>query len=127
MKVGNLAAPLALALSACPGPANPPPIETPPIDTAPPPPVATEAKPKPAPPAARAPALAPGTRTVLAEKKIEDSWDKMIVAGDRLYALTDVNKWTSGPMYVPAARLWSVPITGGELTRHLELEGLASL
>ena len=51
----------------------------------------------------------------------------MIVAGGRIYVLTEVTKWTSGPMYVPASRLWSAPIAGGALERHLELEGLASL
>jgi hypothetical protein len=116
----------ALVLSSCPEPAKPP-VVTPPVATVTPPPVATETAPKPTATPTPPPTLAPGTRTVLAEKKIEDSWDKMIVAGGRLYALTDVNKWTSGPMYVPAARLWSVPIAGGELTKHLELEGLASL
>jgi hypothetical protein len=74
-----------------------------------------------------APGPAKGTRTVLAERKVDDSWDKMIVAGGRLYVVTEVNKWTSGPMYVPASQLWSVPISGGALERHLKLEGLASL
>jgi hypothetical protein len=86
-----------------------------------------EPAPKPAPSPAPAPALVPGTRTVIAERKVDDTWDKMIVAGGRLYVVTDVTKWTTGPMYVPASRVWSVPITGGALERHLELEGLASI
>ncbi len=115
---------LALSVVACVEPPKTPPSHPAPVDTAPP--EDTE-KPGPsAPPAASAPP-APGTRTTVAEKKIEDSWDQMVVASGRLYVLTEVNKWTTGPMYVPAARLWSAPITGGELTRHLELEGLASL
>lgn len=51
----------------------------------------------------------------------------MLVAGGRLWILTEVNRWTTGPMYVPAARLLSVPLSGGELTKHLDLEGLASM
>jgi len=117
---------LAVALLSCAEPAKPPPGPPPPLETGPHPADATDTKPPTSLPGA-SPVPAPGTRTVLAEKTVDDSWDKMLVAGERLYALTDVNKWTTGPMYVPAARLWSVPITGGALTRHLELEGLASL
>ena len=114
---------LSSALFACVEPRTPP-APPPPEDTEPPP-STTEPPPKPTPPAVVRPE--PGTRSIVTEKKVDDSWDKMVVAGERLYVLTEVNKWTTGPMYVPAARLWSVPITGGELTRHLELEGLASL
>lgn len=113
-----------LAMPSCVEPPKPPPISTPPTETSTPPAVATEPPREPAPPPA---AAAPGTRTVLAARKNDDTWDRMLVAGGRLYALTDVNRWTSGPMYVPAARLWSVPIAGGELMHHLDLEGLASL
>jgi len=119
------AALLSAALLACGEPAKSPSAPTP-ADEVEPPSSATEAPSKPTPPPATV-RPAPGTRTTLAEKTVDDSWDKMIVAGGRLYVLTDVNKWTTGPMYVPAARLWSVPITGGELTRHLELEGLSSM
>lgn len=51
----------------------------------------------------------------------------MLIAGGRLWIVTEVNRWTSGPMYVPAARLLSVPLTGGELEKHMDLEGLATL
>lgn len=89
---------------------------------------AIEPPPKPAPTAPPPPSVPPsGTRTVIAERTVADTWDKMIVAGGRLYVMTEVNKWTTGPMYVPASRLWSVPIGGGALERHLELEGLAAL
>lgn len=118
------AALLASSLLACVEPTKTPPAHPAPVDTEPS--ATAETAPRPPPPAAPAPP-APGTRTIVAEKKVDDSWDKMIVAGGRLYVLTEVNKWTTGPMYVPAARLWSVPISGGALTRHLELEGLASL
>ncbi len=113
------------ALVACVEPAKTPKPEPAPLDTAPP--ATTEPAPVTTqpPPAAAAPKS--GTRMTVAEKKVDDSWDKMLVAGGRLYVLTEVNKWTTGPMYVPAARLWSVPITGGELTRHFDLEGLATL
>jgi hypothetical protein len=119
MKIRDLAL-LLVVLAGCPKPEStptpvPPPTATPePTVTAPPPPT---------PP----PAPVSGTRTKVAEKKVDDSWDKMLVAGGRLYVLTEVNKWSSGPMYVPAARLWSAPIGGGELTKIMDLEGLASL
>jgi hypothetical protein len=96
---------------------SPPPTGA--IEPPPKPPVSSSPSPPPPP--------ASGTRTVIAERKVDDTWDKMIVAGGRLYVVTDVTKWTTGPMYVPASRLWSVPITGGAMERHLELEGLASL
>ncbi len=102
-------------------PRPPPTHEEPPVRPPPPPPVATHAPP----PVPTAPA--PGTRTVLASKSGDDTWDKMIVAGGRLWVLTNVTRWTTGPMYVPTARLWSVPIGGGELTKHLDLEGMGSL
>lgn len=122
MKVQRLAM-LAVVLLSCRENAKPPtdgPPPPPPIEATPPT-VATISKPPP-------PAPVSGSRSVLAERtNNNDSWDKMIVAGGRLWALTTLNSWKAGPMYVPAARLWSVPITGGELTRHLEIEGLASL
>jgi hypothetical protein len=51
----------------------------------------------------------------------------MLVAGDRLWVLTNVTRWTTGPMYVPTARLWSVSTSGGELTHHMDLEGMGAL
>ncbi len=116
---------LALGASSCKDPEAPRLVPGPDAsETAPPPapPVATRTSP-PAPPAAPA----PGTRTVLANRTNDDVWDKMIVAGGRLWVLTNVSRWTNGPMYVPAARLWSVAVGGGELTRHLELEGMGAL
>ncbi|HSO34242.1 MAG TPA: hypothetical protein VLT33_17020 [Labilithrix sp.] len=103
-------------------------------ETTPPPPrpVAEPAPPPPAPPPVihtppAPPASAAGTSKVLANRANDDTWDKMLVAGGRLWVLTNVSRWTDGPMYVPAARLWSVSVAGGELTRHLELEGMGAL
>ncbi|MBS2020196.1 MAG: hypothetical protein JST00_45475 [Deltaproteobacteria bacterium] len=102
----------------------------------PPPPPSTTEPPPPAPvptPDARGATTpppkgpAPGTRTLLANKTSDETWDRMLVAGGKLWVLTNLTRWTSGPMYVPAARLWSVPITGGELTKHLDLEGMGVL
>lgn len=112
-------------IGAC-GPApTPTPPQTPPEPTPQPAPAPTPT----APPAAVTPkAPPPGTRTQLATRKDEsETWDKMRVVGGRLWIVTEVNKWTTGPMYVPAARLYSVPVTGGELVKHLDLEGLATL
>ena len=121
--VRTLLASASLALLACAE--TPKPTPSTPVPVAEPPPSATSEAKEPSAPAT--PALTPGTRLVLAEKRTDDSWDKMLVAGGRLWVLTEVNKWTTGPMYVPAARLWSAPLGGGELTRHMDLEGLASL
>jgi hypothetical protein len=120
----RIAAVAALLLS-CAEPAQPPAASPPPKETVVAPPPIASGESKPAGPVEVAPVS--GTRTVVAQKTVDDSWDKMIVAGGRVYALTEVNKWGSGAMYVPAARLWSAPIGGGTLTKHLELEGLASL
>ncbi len=82
----------------------------------------TIAKPPEAPPKP-----ASGTHKTLASRSNDDSWDKMLVAGSRLWVLTTVNHWTTGPMYVPAARLGTVPIGGGDLTPLMDLEGFSSL
>lgn len=115
---------VALAAS-CKDPETPKPAPPPP-DTAitpPPPPPTSDARAVPPPP--KGPAV--GSRTVLASKTTDETWDKMLVAGGKLWVLTNLTRWTSGPMYIPAARLWSVPITGGELTKHLDLEGMGNL
>lgn len=109
---------LGLVLAGCPEPRTappppPPPVERPPVTTKPPPP----------PP----PREAPGTRVVVAERASDETWDKMVVAGGRVWVLTNVTRWTNGPMYVPTARLWSAPIAGGPLTHHLDLEGTSAL
>lgn len=115
---------IALATS-CKEPETPKPVVPPPPDTSvtpPPPPPDTHAN---VPVTPKGPA--PGTRTVLANRNSDETWDRMLVAGGKLWVLTNLTRWTSGPMYVPAARLWSVPITGGELTKHLDLEGMGNL
>jgi hypothetical protein len=113
-----------IALISCDDPTKPPAVDVRPVEGRPP---ATTETPPPKPEATATPEPPPGSRIVLAEKKVDDSWSKMLVAGGRLWVVTTLNRWTTGPMYVPAARLWSVPITGGEMTHHLDLEGLASL
>ena len=68
---------------------TPPPVVTPPpVEPLVPPAPTTDTKAK-ATPAGLPP---PGTRTILDEKKTDDSWDKMLAAGGRVYVLTDVNK-----------------------------------
>lgn len=129
MKVRGLAGRVGLALvmgalASCKEPELPPqpapPHEEPgPVATQPPP--AQTSKPE-APPPPKS-----GTRVMLANRANDDTWDKMLVAGGRLWVLTNVTRWTNGPMYVPAARLWSVPIAGGQLEKHLDLEGISSL
>lgn len=111
-----------VASASCQPPQEPRPLPAPEEPPTAPPPAAPTSRP----PTAQ-PAPAPGTRTVLANRSNDDAWDKMIVAGGRLWVLTNVGRWTDGPMYVPAARLWSVAIGGGELTRHMELEGMGML
>lgn len=115
----------AIGLIACPAPPPETPPPPPPTVVPPPPPPPPTAAPTPTPP----PRPAPGTKTTVLDRTNDDSWDKMLVAGGRLWVLTDVNRWTNGPMYVPAARLSSVPLATakGTLTHHLDLEGLASL
>jgi len=115
---------LATLAASCRDPETPKPVP-PPSDTAiaPPPPPPTADHPVAPPP--KGPAV--GSRTVLANKTTDETWDKMLVAGGKLWVLTNVTRWTNGPMYVPASRLWSVPITGGELTKHLDLEGMGNL
>lgn len=115
---------LCAMLAACKEPQAPPAPPTPEAE-APPPPPPPETRAPATPPVPAAPAA--GTRTVLANRANDDAWDKMLVAGGRLWVLTNVGRWTDGPMYVPAARLWSVPVTGGTLTRHMELEGMGAL
>jgi hypothetical protein len=126
---GSVLAAFAVACAAC-GPApGASPVETPvppitaPVATAPQEtaPGTAAVTPKPA-------ALAAGTRTVLASRKDDtETWDKMLIAGGRLWIVAEVNRWTTGPMYVPAARLYSMPLAGGALTKHLDLEGLAAI
>ena len=115
---------LCALLASCKAPPATPAPPTPEAEAPPPPPVPETRAPV-TPPAPVAPA--PGTRTVLANRANDDAWDKMLVAGGRLWVLTNVGRWTDGPMYVPAARLWSVPVAGGTLTRHMDLEGMGTL
>jgi hypothetical protein len=104
---------------------NEPPPRAPPREVPAPQPARAEPRAPSTPPATVTPT--PGTRTVLAHRANDDAWDKMLVAGGRLWVLTNVGRWTDGPMYVPAARLWSVPVSGGTLTQHMELEGMGAL
>ena len=109
-------------LLSCTPPPEPHIDATPPLGPTPTPAATTIAK-TPEPP----PKLASGTHQTLASRSNDDSWDKMLVAGSRLWVLTSVNRWTTGPMYVPAARLGVVPVAGGDLMPVMDLEGFASL
>ncbi len=119
-----LASSVVATLAACGPPPSPPP--PPPVD-----PIATPgptSTPVVRPPEVTKPRPKAGTRERIAARRDDsDSWDKMLVAGGRLWMLTEVNRWTSGPMYVPAARLLSMPASGGELEKHMDLEGLAAI
>jgi len=119
-----LLAPLAVLLS-CKEPQAPVPTPTPDETPAPPPATPAPTVRTPTPP----PAPTPGTKTVVANRTSDETWDKMIVAGERLWVLTNLTRWTDGPMYVPAARLWSVPVagSGASLSRQLDLEGMGYL
>lgn len=120
-----LAAAGVVVASSCKDPETPKPLpapETPPIAS---PPVPTAETHAPAIAEPKGPAV--GSRTVLANRNSDETWDRMVVAGGKLWVLTNLTRWTSGPMYVPAARLWSVPITGGEMTKQADLEGMGNL
>lgn len=116
---------LALLLTACPEPPKPAEKPTPPLDEEPPPTKPVTEAPKKKEPEK----LKSGTHATIAERKNNnDSWDRgMVVAGGKLFVMTNVNSWKGGTMYVPAARLWSTPVNGGELGKLMDLEGYAAL